>query len=118
LQETGTAFTDVTSDSLIDDIELICLRSTALAFAYIESLAVCPDIEFAVASSLSMLESTKEKLKEAGIQELVYEDFYDEFVQLIQRMNENLDIKMKKSLLLAAFQNPDGIFGFRFIFQR
>lgn len=79
----------------------------SLAFAYIESLAVCPDIEFAVASSLSMLESTKEKLKEAGIQELVYEDFYEEFVQLIQRMNENLDIKMKKSLLLAAFQNPD-----------
>ncbi len=58
-----------------------------------------------------MLESTKEKLEKAGIQQLVYEDFYDEFVHLIHLMvDPNLDTKKKKAVLLTAFQNLDGIY--------
>ena len=91
-------------------LQLIYPRNTALAFAYIESFVTSPDIEFAVATSLSMLESTKEKLEKAGIQQLVYEDFYDEFVLLIRRMvDPNLDTKKKKSVLLTAFQSLAGI---------
>lgn len=57
-----------------------------------------------------MLESTKERLKQAGIEQLVYEDFFDELIHVIQRMvDPSLDTKKRKSLLLASFQNPDGI---------
>lgn len=77
-----------------------------------------PDIELAVATSLSMLESTKEKLEKADIQQMVYEDFYDEFVHLIQFMvDPNLDTKKKKAVLLTAFQNHDGILIFSYLFN-
>jgi ubiquitin thioesterase protein OTUB1 len=67
-------------------------------------------VEFAIATSLSVLESTKPNLELAGIQQFVYEDFYDEFVQLIRHMvDPNLDIKKKKAMLLAAFQNNEGM---------
>jgi hypothetical protein len=101
----------VTFDSSYQRYQLIYLRNTALAFAYIENLVTGPDMEFAVATSLSMLESTKEKLGLAGIQQLVYDDFYDEFVHLIKHMVEpNLDtITKKEAVLLTAFQNLSGI---------
>lgn len=57
-----------------------------------------------------MLESTKAKLQAAEIQQFVYEDFYDEFVKLIQRMaDHNIGVEKKKAILLAEFQSLDGI---------
>ena len=57
-----------------------------------------------------MLEITNAKLQKAEIQQLVYEDFYDEFVKLIHRMaDHNVGIEKKKAMLLAKFQSLDGI---------
>ena len=79
-----------------------------------EGLLRSTDRAFAVAKSLSFLSSTNETLHSAGIEKLVYEDFYAEFASLIENIirpnSEGMTLTV--DLLLNAFQNPEG----RFIF--
>lgn len=39
-----------------------------------------------MATTLSTLAATRQLLKEAGVQELVYEDFYDQVVALVENI--------------------------------
>ncbi|KAF8875730.1 peptidase C65 Otubain-domain-containing protein [Gymnopilus junonius] len=81
----------------------------SLGFAYVESLINSQDREFAVASSLSMLSSTKDTLDKAGIERLVYEDFYDEFTFLIESITrpDPQGLVLNSDRLLSAFQSPE-----------
>ena len=81
----------------------------ALGFAYVESLINSQDRDFAVASSLSKLESTKDTLDKAGIEKLVYEDFYEEFVSLIEGITkpDAQGLVLNNDRLLHAFQSPE-----------
>ncbi|PPQ83043.1 hypothetical protein CVT26_012174 [Gymnopilus dilepis] len=81
----------------------------SLGFAYVESLINSQDRDFAVASSLSKLESTKDTLDKAGIEKLVYEDFYEEFVSLIEGITkpDAQGLVLNSDRLLHAFQSPE-----------
>ncbi|KAF8961630.1 peptidase C65 Otubain-domain-containing protein [Flammula alnicola] len=81
----------------------------SLGFAYVDSLIHSPERDFAVASSLSILESTKDTLDKAGIEKLVYEDFYDDFTSLIQGIvKPSADgLTLTSDRLLEAFQAPE-----------
>lgn len=83
--------------------------SPALGFAYVECLINSQDRDFAVASSLSMLASTKDTLDKAGIERLVYEDFYDEFTFLIENITrpDPQGLVLNSDRLLTAFQSPE-----------
>lgn len=67
-----------------------------------------PDI--AVATSISTLESTVPMLEAAGFQKMVFEDFYDIFVSIIQQVVEPEPggQKLTPEVLLEAFQKPEG----------
>jgi ubiquitin thioesterase protein OTUB1 len=82
----------------------------ALGFAYVESLINSKERDFAVGSSLSILESTKDTLDNAGIQKMVYEDFYEDFEALIQNITkpDKYGRPLNTELLLSAFQQPEG----------
>lgn len=75
-----------------------------------ENLINSRERDFAVGSSLSILESTKETLDKAGIEKMVYEDFYEDFETLVQSITKpskdgrTLNIEQ----LLFAFQQPEG----------
>ena len=75
-----------------------------------ESLLKSTDQEFAVAKSLSSLSSTNEALPSAGIEKMVYEDFYAEFAFLIENITKpsSEGTTLTVDLLLDAFQNPEG----------
>ena len=77
-----------------------------------EGLLKSKDQALAVGKSLSFLSSTNETLHSAGIEKMVYEDFYEEFISLIGNIvNPNSGgTKLTVDLLLNAFQNPEGIF--------
>ena len=79
-----------------------------------ENLLKSTDQAFAVAKSLSFLSSTNETLHSAGIEKLVYEDFYTEFASLIENIIKpnSEGVTLTVDLLLNAFQNPEGIFIF------
>jgi len=81
----------------------------SLGFAYVESLINSSERDFAVGSSLSILESTKETLDSAGIQKMVYEDFYDDFEALIQSITkpDKHGRTLNTERLLSAFQKPE-----------
>ncbi|KDR74096.1 hypothetical protein GALMADRAFT_71513 [Galerina marginata CBS 339.88] len=81
----------------------------SLGFAYIESTINNPERDFAVASSLSVLSSTKETLDKAGIEKLVYEDFYDDFTSLIESITKpGADgLVLNGERLLQAFQQAE-----------
>jgi len=76
----------------------------------VEKLINSRERDFAVASSLSILESTKATLDNAGIEKMVYEDFYEDFETLVQSITKpgkdgrTLNIEQ----LLLAFQQPEG----------
>ncbi|KAH9477068.1 OVARIAN TUMOR DOMAIN-containing deubiquitinating enzyme 1 [Psilocybe cubensis] len=84
-------------------------RTKALGFAYIESLITSSEREFSVASSLSILSGTRETLDSAGIEKLVYEDFYDDFTSLIESIiKPNSDgLTLDSDGLLKSFQTPE-----------
>ena len=83
----------------------------ALGFAYVESLLRSTDQAFSVARSLSFLSSINETLHSAGIEKLVYEDFYEEFAFLIENITKpnSQGMRLTVDRLLDAFQNPEGI---------
>ena len=77
-----------------------------------EGLLNSTDQELAIAKSLTSLSSTNETLHSAGIEKMVYEDFYLEFASLIENIIQpnSKGTRLTVDLLLNAFQNPEGIF--------
>lgn len=75
-----------------------------------EGLLKSTDQELAVAKSLSFLSSTNETLQSAGIEKMVYEDFYAEFAFLIENITipNSAGTTLTVDRLLDAFQNPEG----------
>jgi ubiquitin thioesterase protein OTUB1 len=69
------------------------------------------DQEMAVMTTLSTLTATRQLLNETGVQELVYEDFYDSIVQLVQNVVVP-DAESKQVLtldtLLQFFREAEG----------
>lgn len=64
----------------------------------------------AVALATSLLEFTVPMLEEAGFQRLVFEDFYEVFLSLIQQIvtPEPGGTTLTSETLLEAFQSPEG----------
>ncbi|KAF9445974.1 cysteine proteinase [Macrolepiota fuliginosa MF-IS2] len=58
----------------------------AIGFAFFVQLLANPDSEMAVVTTLSTLTATRQLLNETGVQELVYEDFYDQMVALTENI--------------------------------
>ncbi|KAH9948479.1 cysteine proteinase [Amylocystis lapponica] len=81
----------------------------SLAFAYIERLLFASDKLFAVTSAISALEASQPLLEEAGFQRLVFEDFYDCFVYLINKIITPGEdgMLLTPSTLLEAFNAPE-----------
>ena len=105
-----TAFIDVRGSSFISHLYIPTSNLfQALGFAYVEGLLRFTDRDLAVASSLSFLSSTNETLHSAGIEKLVYEDFYEEFASLIENIIKpnSGGMALTVDLLLSAFQNPE-----------
>jgi len=75
----------------------------------VERILQSPDPDFAVASSLSALAATRDSLDKAGIDKIVYEDIYDEFVGLIGTIVQpnSAGKKLNSAGLLLAFQSPE-----------
>ncbi|KAJ3572782.1 hypothetical protein NP233_g2852 [Leucocoprinus birnbaumii] len=61
-------------------------RVKAIGFAQMTQLLESHDQEMAVMTTLSTLAATRQLLNETGVQELVYEDFYDRIVELVQNV--------------------------------
>ncbi|KAF8591761.1 cysteine proteinase [Ramaria rubella] len=81
----------------------------SLAFSYIERIMRAQDVALAVATSISVLQSTLNMLQLAGFDAMVYEDFYEIFVSLIQQVvtPDASDGKtLNTTILLEAFQDP------------
>jgi ubiquitin thioesterase protein OTUB1 len=78
----------------------------------VEGLLKSKDQALAVGKSLSFLSSINETLHSAGIEKMVYEDFYEEFASLIENIIKpnSEGTTLTVDLLLNAFQNPEGIF--------
>lgn len=75
-----------------------------------EGLLKSKDQALAVGTSLSFLSSINETLHSAGIEKMVYEDFYEEFASLIENIIKpnSEGTTLTVDLLLNAFQNPEG----------
>lgn len=82
----------------------------ALAFGFIEYLLNSPETNVAVAIASSLLESTIPTLEKAGFQKLVFEDFYEVLLSLIQQiaLPEPGGTTLTSETLLEAFQSPEG----------
>jgi hypothetical protein len=82
----------------------------ALAFAFIEGLLNSPQTNVAVALATSLLEFTIPMLEGAGFQRLVFEDFYEVLLSLIQQIiiPEPGGTTLTSGTLLEAFQSPEG----------
>ncbi|KAF9784665.1 cysteine proteinase [Thelephora terrestris] len=81
----------------------------SLAFAFIEYLLNSPQTNVAVALATSLLESTIPMLEDAGFQKLVFEDFYEVLLSLIQQIvvPEPGGTTLTSETLLEAFQSPE-----------
>jgi len=81
----------------------------SLAFGFIENLLSSPQADVAVAAAISLLESTVPTLEEAGFQKLVFEDFYEVLLSLIQQIiiPEPGGTTLTPETLLEAFQSPE-----------
>lgn len=94
------------------DFSLITGRffPAALAFGFIEYLLNSPQTGVAVALATSLLESTVPRLESAGFQTLVFEDFYEVLLSLIQQIlvPEPGGTTLTSETLLEAFQSPEG----------
>ncbi|PPQ74522.1 hypothetical protein CVT25_004428, partial [Psilocybe cyanescens] len=97
------------SEFHIAPILILRIALSALGFAYIDSLINSAERDFSVASSLSVLSGTKETLDSAGIEKLVYEDFYDDFSSLIESIiKPGVDgLTLSSDGLLKSFQTPE-----------
>lgn len=64
----------------------------------------------AVTLAASLLETTVPMLEEAGFQKLVFEDFYEVLLSLIQQIitPEPGGTTLTSETLLEAFQSPEG----------
>lgn len=82
----------------------------ALAFGYIEHVLNSPQPDVAVTVATSVLGSTVPMLEKAGFQRLVFEDFYDVLLSLIQQViiPEPGGTILTSDTLLEAFQSPEG----------
>ncbi|KAI0370907.1 cysteine proteinase [Pilatotrama ljubarskyi] len=81
----------------------------SLAFAYIERILHATEPALAVSSAVSVLETTPPFLEQVGFQSMVFEDFYDAFVGLINRVvypREDGSLLTIASLL-EAFNVPE-----------
>jgi ubiquitin thioesterase protein OTUB1 len=69
-----------------------------------------PQTDVAVALATSLLESTIPMLEDAGFQKLVFEDFYEVLLSLIQQIvvPEPGGTTLTSETLLEAFQSPEG----------
>jgi len=85
------------------------MNPSALGYAYVKSLINSKDKDFAVASSLSILSSTKITLDEVGIEKLVYEDFYDDLNAIIENItkSDSDGLILNSERLLQFFQKPE-----------
>jgi ubiquitin thioesterase protein OTUB1 len=83
---------------------------SAIAFAYVERVLYAPDPEIAVATSLSTLESTLPMLEQAGFQKMVFEDFFDVLVSIVQQVvkPDHEGKRLTPEMLLEAFQTAEG----------
>jgi len=81
----------------------------SLAFAFIEYLLNSPQTHVAVPLATSLLETTIPMLEEAGFQKLVFEDFYEVLLSLIQQIviPEPGGTTLTSETLLEAFQSPE-----------
>ncbi|KAI0334138.1 cysteine proteinase [Cubamyces sp. BRFM 1775] len=81
----------------------------SLAFAYIEQILNATEPALAVISAVSVLESTQPLLEQAGYQSLVFEDFYESFVELINAIiTPRADGRLLTiTSLLEAFNTPE-----------
>ncbi|KAF8180849.1 peptidase C65 Otubain-domain-containing protein [Pholiota molesta] len=77
----------------------------SIGFAYIDNLLSLPHSErdTAVAIALSLLDTTPSILDNAGIEKLVYEDYYDVFKELVEKVSTG----MTAEVLLETFQNAE-----------
>ncbi|KIY48557.1 cysteine proteinase [Fistulina hepatica ATCC 64428] len=81
----------------------------SVAFAYLERVVASADSELAVAQAISVLEGTKPMLREAGFEDMVFEDFYDELLRLVNQVvipNEEGALLTMEGLL-EAFCAPE-----------
>ncbi|KAH9837790.1 cysteine proteinase [Rhodofomes roseus] len=81
----------------------------SLAFAYIERLLLAKDPPLAVTSAISVLEASQPLLEAAGFQRMVFEDFYDCFVSVINNIltPEGNGRLLTSASLLEAFNSPE-----------
>lgn len=82
----------------------------ALAFAFIEHILNSPQKDVAVDLATSLLKFTVPMLEKAGFQKLVFEDFYEVLLSLIQQIitPEPEGTTLTSDTLLEAFQSPEG----------
>jgi ubiquitin thioesterase protein OTUB1 len=82
----------------------------ALAFGFIEHPLNSPRPDMAVAAATSLLESTVPMLEKVGFQKMVFEDFYEVLLSLIQQIiiPEPGGTILTSETLLEAFQSPEG----------
>jgi len=75
----------------------------------VKQILEAPEVEMSVAMGLSILSSTKQLLNETGVQELVYEDFYDQTVSLLENVVKPDQDGQVLTLnrLLEFFRNPE-----------
>jgi len=81
----------------------------SLAFAFIEYPLNSPQKDVAVARAMLLLESTIPMLEKAGFQRLVFEDFYEVLLSLIQQIviPEPGGTTLTPETLLEAFQSSE-----------
>ncbi|KAI0920455.1 hypothetical protein AcW1_002189 [Taiwanofungus camphoratus] len=81
----------------------------SLAFAYIERILLSTDTALTVTSAISALEASQPLLEAAGFQRLVFEDFYDCFVSVINKIitPEGDGQLLTSTMLLEAFNSPE-----------
>jgi len=85
----ATAFTEViearfSANTPVSDLPFH--DCSAIGFAFLVQLLGSHDQEMAVMTTLSTLAATRQLLEETGVQKLVYVDFYDQIVQLVQNI--------------------------------
>jgi len=82
----------------------------SLAFAYVERILLSAEPILAVTSAISSLEASQPLLEAAGFQKLVYEDFYDTLVMVINRIVTPFGADgelFTPATLLEAFNDPE-----------
>ncbi|KIY71694.1 cysteine proteinase [Cylindrobasidium torrendii FP15055 ss-10] len=82
----------------------------SLAFAYVEQIMSSIQPDDSAQKALTVLRDTKPMLEQAGFQEIVYQDFYEELESLLLRVlrpNEITHQRLDTVTLLQSFQTPE-----------